>query len=70
MNRNYESTEKEITTIQAHDKNCIGCDRHGKYVMISYESTQDDEIIDLFLTQSQAKYLSERLLMCINDNLK
>lgn len=52
-------TESIAHSIRAYGPHCIGCQRHGAHVMISYTNMpKHDEICppihDLFLTESQA----------------
>ena len=62
--------ETTITSIKAYDKDCIGCVKHKRDIMIAY--TADDpegaDIIDLFLTQVQAKILANDLAIMIKCN--
>jgi hypothetical protein len=48
----------------AYNKNCIGCKRFERDVMVSF--MMDKEFCDIFLTTEQAKYLVKR----INEVLK
>lgn len=57
----YSTKEKEVLTITAQGKDCIGCQKHQKDIMISYTSKGEDQIIDLFLTEYQARTLLENL---------
>ncbi len=55
--------EKMIKSIGAYSKTCISCERHGKDVMISYLSKEEEGegAVDLFLDQQQAKNLLQSL---------
>ena len=66
----YTETEVNVKNITVHDKNCIGCKKHDKYIMISYMDHNDknNNIIDLFLTQNQAYHLLNTLKQKIDEN--
>ena len=70
MKDNYTETEVNVKNITVHDKNCIGCKKHDKYIMISYMDHNDknNNIIDLFLTQNQAYHLLNTLKQKIDEN--
>ncbi len=60
-----------IDTINAYDKECHGCQRHNRDVMIAI--TQENEPVehavhDLFLTQAQAEKLLQSLTKVVNSN--
>ena len=65
-------TEINVESIHAYDKGVQGCKRHNKDVMIAYKSADKekdgDDIIDLFLSQSEAEHLLERLTLAIKTN--
>lgn len=51
-----------ITSIKVFDKNCFGCVKHKRQVMIAYDD------IDIFLTQEQAKGLIDDLIIVTKCN--
>jgi hypothetical protein len=60
-------------SLSLHDKQCIGCKKHGKEVMLTImhkEGREGDrsEFIDVFLTHEQARDLSKKLLGVILQN--
>ena len=57
----------KVKNIRAYDKYCIGCQRHGAHIMISYVN-EDNTITDLFLDESQSKSLLEELNKCHEQN--
>lgn len=64
MENKMGKTEIDVKSIRAHSSGVIGCVRHNKDIMISYNSNNvekdSDDIIDLFLTQEQAEdFLAE-----------
>lgn len=66
-----ENTEHEVEAknVRAYDKNCTGCLRHQKDVMISFDSTEEGyDIKDLFLTQDQAEFLLKELSEVVERN--
>lgn len=66
-----EKTEIDVRNIVVHGKDCSGCKRHEKAIMLTYiENKEGAEIIDLFLTQEQAEGLILALSKNIKDNLK
>ena len=67
-NTKYTQTEKEITSTTVHGKECIGCKKHKKDIMIAYTDKNSDEITDLFFTDEQAKSLLKRLKERIEEN--
>jgi hypothetical protein len=54
--------------LQVYDKNCKGCKRHKSDVMISYMDSESADIIDMFITQDEAKSLVKELLKIIEQN--
>jgi len=54
--------------ITVHDRECIGCARHNKDIMVSV--SMDGQIKDVFLSQSRAKRLRDDLIECIKRNSK
>jgi hypothetical protein len=72
MSETMQKTEIDVKSIRAHDKGVIGCLKHKKDIMISYNSNDSEkdgsEIIDLFLSQEQAEGLLEELKLRIEVN--
>ncbi len=71
MKTDLSETESIATSIRAYDKECIGCQRHSRDIMISYTKENDakrSQVYDLFLTQGQAKMLYEELGRQIAEN--
>ena len=60
--------ETIITSIRVFDKNCIGCTRNEKDVMIAYTHDDTEDIVDIFLTQDQAKTLTDDLVIVTERN--
>jgi hypothetical protein len=60
-----------IDNIQIHSKDCLGCQRHKKDILITISTISTDEsIIDLFLTQKQAEELRNDLIKTLEYNEK
>jgi len=55
-------------TISVHDRECIGCARHNKDIMVSV--SMDGQIKDVFLSQEGAERLRDDLIECIKRNSK
>ena len=63
--------ETTITSIRAYDKDYIGYVEHKRDIMITYTTDNPEggvDIIDLFLTQVQAKILANDLTIMIKCN--
>jgi hypothetical protein len=56
----------EIKYIRVYDKGVFGCIRHKKDIMISI--CDPTSIVDVFLTQTQAKQLLKDLEEEVNEN--
>ncbi len=59
-------TESIAHTIHAYPPTCIGCQRHGAHVMLSYTTQLHlagsiEPVYDLFLTREQAQVLRNQL---------
>jgi hypothetical protein len=65
--------EIQVEQITVHGKDCIGCEKSKKDIMISY-TDKDGDIIDLFLSQKKAeelyKELDKRIFFNKGGNLK
>lgn len=63
-----------VKTITVHDKNCLGCAKHKKDIMISVDQgdgiIEKYEFFDIFLTDKQAKYVMEELAEALKKNEK
>ena len=64
---------KEVNDLywSIHDKECIGCKRHNKHIMISFTFDRDSEDrkdYDVFLSQHQAKWFVAELNKKILQN--
>lgn len=57
-----------VTSIKVFDKNCIGCARHKRHVMIAYTFDNSEDITDIFLTQDQAEDLANDLVVITKRN--
>jgi hypothetical protein len=66
--RRKEQMESKISTIRAYDKKCIGCQKFGAAVMISFQTKQGGDITDLFLDETQAELFHGELTRCITRN--
>ncbi len=51
-----------------HGKNCFGCKRHNKAVLISFSTSKDLRIHDIFLTSAQAQQLIIQLRKTLRNN--
>lgn len=51
--------EMFAVTIKAHGKDCMGCIRHKKELMISFQTEKRGKIYDLFLGKELALSLQE-----------
>lgn len=60
--------ESKISTIRAYDKKCIGCQKFGASIMISFQNKQGGDITDLFLDEAQAELFQGELAKCITRN--
>ena len=60
--------EPIITSVRVFDKNCIGCTRNKKDVMIAYTHDDTEGIVNIFLTQDQAKTLTDDLIIVTERN--
>ncbi len=63
--KKQNNMQLQLKNIRAYDKECHGCVKNNKDIMISfmYENDPEDIIYDLFLTQEKA----ERLLWELTD---
>lgn len=57
-----------VKDLSVHSKNCFGCKRHKKAVMISFSTQKDLRIHDLFLTNTQAQQLIIQLRKILRNN--
>lgn len=55
-------------TLHVYGKNCFGCKRHKKAVLISFSTQKDLRIHDLFLTNTQAQQLIIQLRKILRNN--
>lgn len=63
------ASEKEVKNIIPFNKECYGCERHEKDIMISINTHFDgDGIMDFFLDQKQAESLHKDLGERIKQN--
>lgn len=62
--------ESSVTNIRAYDKNVLGCQRHKKDVMISFQIENDKDFYDIFLSAEQAEYLLTTLQKSLITNSK
>ena len=58
-----------------YGKNCIGCQRHGKDIMLTFVDCNENggvtgEIYDIFVSEAQAMGLMENILDVIQRNEK
>lgn len=63
--------EFEAQTARAYGRKCVGCELHGKEVMLSFGVNHgglSTVIHDVFLTQSQAESLMRELVGVISRN--
>lgn len=63
-----ESINTPVSSIQAHNKDCIGCQKTKKDIMIGFQLEGSNTFHDIFLTQEQAKAFSESLQKQIHNN--
>jgi hypothetical protein len=69
-----EIVQVEGYTIVVRGKNCNGCVRHKKDVIVSFavpcteENKKSVEFIDIFLTTEQAEGLLTKLMKVIDQN--
>ena len=66
----YEEQEYEVKYARVYPKRCGGCQRHGKAVMVSVSSEQEDNIQDYFFTNEQTKQLFNELGRVLIENKK
>jgi hypothetical protein len=57
-----------IKSVQAWDKNCIGCKKFKSDIMLSFQIEGSEVIHDIFLTTEQAEYLIARLEKRLEEN--
>lgn len=57
-----------VKDLSVHSKNCIGCKRHKKAVLISFSTSKDLRIHDIFLTSAQAQQLIIQLRKILRNN--
>jgi len=63
------NSEVEVKNIRAYDKNVHGCIKHGKDVMIAFNTHDKGYTIkDLFLNQDQAEFLLKELFEAVSRN--
>jgi len=60
--------ESRVSTIVAYDKKCIGCQRFGASIMISFQTKQGGDITDLFLDEAQAERFYRFMTDCMTRN--
>lgn len=70
MEREYDMTEiPSISHTIVHDKNCIGCKRHKKDVLVVLVETKEgNKSKDLFLSIEQAEKLIGQLQKVLQQN--
>lgn len=56
-----DESEIMVSSIVVNDKDCIGCIRHKKFIMISYQKEGGSTVYDLFLDEEQANSLYNEL---------
>lgn len=59
-----------VTSIKAYGKKCMGCLMAERDIMIAYTCDNGENIINLFLTQDQAKFLANEITEMIEYNNK
>lgn len=66
--------EGKALSAHAYNKGCIGCQRFGSDVMVSFlitnEETKGNDFVDMFLTTEQAQYLVKRINDALEQNKK
>lgn len=60
--------EAIVTYINAYGKDCVGCTRHKKDIMLAYNSEGNENIVDLFLTRKQAEDLLNEISGALSRN--
>lgn len=60
--RDPEPSEFVAVNLSVHDRECIGCQTHGRHIMLSFTRMGDPVVYDLFLTKSQTMNLASALL--------
>ena len=60
------ATSIKATSIKVFDKDCLGCVKHKRHVMIACDNPKN--ITDIFLTQDQAKDLANDLAIITKRN--
>ena len=62
--------EAIVANINAHDKNCYGCRRFDKPIMLTLSSDINDktELYDFFMTTEQAERVISQLQKVISRN--
>ena len=61
--------EKIVRNCEANSKDCLGCQRHKKDIMITFRAEEKEmEFYDFFLTDKQAKGLIKSLEKSISQN--
>lgn len=58
--------EIHLTNLRAYDSECIGCRRHNKDIMISFE--HNGEFYDIFMNQTDAETFAAELAARLADN--
>lgn len=53
--------EIKVANAQAYSRTCLGCQRHGADIMLSFQDDQDGQIHDVFMTEDQALALRVRM---------
>ncbi len=64
--------EREIvvTTMRAYDKECIGCKKHGKHLMISFQAEKHGIVVhDMFLDKNTALVFQKELDEVLSDQV-
>jgi len=54
--------------LSVNGKNALGCQRHDKHIMISYYDRGQQDFVDLFMNQLEAKNFLKDLQQCIEEN--
>lgn len=55
-------TEFIAESLSVYNQECLGCQTHGRHVMVSFSRKGEPLVYDLFLTREQAKNLTVSLL--------
>lgn len=60
--------DNTIQDFTVHSKGCLGCQKHGRDIMIGFRTEESTEFNDIFLTTEQAEFLVAKLQQKLKEN--